>query len=1071
MKKFFKIFFFTLLTLVILIFGSATFAVNTILTPEKVTPIINTALEELIDGNSSVYSVDVTFVSSFPDFRIKVDSLYIGDSLDHRLLSLESLVVDFQPLPYIMDKDVIVTNIEFVKPRMTLYTSEDGTSNLSIFKYYSDTTVVDTSQVDSTSRIRLKDYVRSIDVKNIAIDSCYFRSIDRTTNSRIIVEALSLQIGGKFSDSISNLTLSMNTGDMNYFVNKTNPMKNVSIGVEADIVFIRDSSLLLINDASVQFKEISLKADGSLRGNRRERNLTTDLHFNLAVNSLKNILEKLPAKYIEQGQEFSANGMVELDGTVQGVYDKRKGKYPALNALFTISDGNFKFDNMDYGVQKLDIAADVFIDGDSLDNSHLDVTKFDIVSDAGVDISSTLKVRDIFDKVVVGFELNADADISKIREILPITDAITIQGTNHTRIKGRLNQNMILNQNYGAIHLEGESTFTDLLLIVDGSLMADSLANDTYLYVEMSSGVITVGSAGRRSKNSSNEPNLAGEMNFTGFGFKNNQGIEAQLSNVAMNATTYLTKDTTQVIPITGEIVLDRLTAVMVDTLDSYIGSSKISFSTNPSSQDKTKPVTQLSIETQSIGVEAIPTKTDAYLDEATLALTLTPDSTLSAGYLMQGSLGFKGLEVASELLPLDVVMKNSRISFDNKRFELTGTRVTMGNSSIAVTGWIENLLGRAFEMNEDKLVCNLSLSSRNIDLTEIYLASLAASDSFSADTTQIRMELESNVQEAVQLFKVPEFIEAKMSVDLTKISFGPLDITNIKGSMDLNEGLMFLDKMDFRAAGSDMNITSLYNPVSDSLAYVSFDLDAKGIVLSELIRVVPSVDSLMPMLKSVEGDVDFVMVAQTELDRNMNIVLESLESVMHFDGQNLVLMDSETFAELSKKLMFKNKDKNLIDSLEMNVVVNKDGVIDVPPFKIIMDRYEAIIGGTQTVDYNTFDIQYSYNVSIIKSPLIFKAGVDIVGDANDFEFDITKAKLKNSDFVQIQSEVDSIGNSIRKNIVMDYPIIMQQKELRKERIRRDSMMQNSLPQIKSPTSEQAKPESLKGTEVGVTSN
>ena len=44
----------------------------------------------------------------------------------------------------------------------------------------------------------------------------------------------------------------------------------------------------------------------------------------------------------------------------------------------------------------------------------------------------------------------------------------------------------------------------------------------------------------------------------------------------------------------------------------------------------------------------------------------------------------------------------------------------------------------------------------------------------------------------------------------------------------------------------------------------------------------------------------------------------------MYIKGDSLVLMDGETFAEISKMLMFKNKKKNVFDSISVNVVVPK---------------------------------------------------------------------------------------------------------------------------------------------------
>lgn len=77
------------------------------------------------------------------------------------------------------------------------------------------------------------------------------------------------------------------------------------------------------------------------------------------------------------------------------------------------------------------------------------------------------------------------------------------------------------------------------------------------------------------------------------------------------------------------------------------------------------------------------------------------------------------------------------------------------------------------------------------------------------------------------------------------------------------------------------------------------------------------------------------------------------------------------------------------------------------------IDRYQAIIGGSQVIDPDSFDVNYEYNVSIIKSPLPFKAGVDINGDLYDFSFKITTAKLKKTDFDEQRAIYESYRDSI----------------------------------------------------------
>lgn len=67
--------------------------------------------------------------------------------------------------------------------------------------------------------------------------------------------------------------------------------------------------------------------------------------------------------------------------------------------------------------------------------------------------------------------------------------------------------------------------------------------------------------------------------------------------------------------------------------------------------------------------------------------------------------------------------------------------------------------------------------------------------------------------------------------------------------------------------------------------------------------------------------------------------------------GENMVLLDGETFTEISKMLHFKNKKRNMIDKISVEMLV-RDNQIEIFPFVIEMDRYRAAVSGVQKLRY-----------------------------------------------------------------------------------------------------------------------
>ena len=86
--------------------------------------------------------------------------------------------------------------------------------------------------------------------------------------------------------------------------------------------------------------------------------------------------------------------------------------------------------------------------------------------------------------------------------------------------------------------------------------------------------------------------------------------------------------------------------------------------------------------------------------------------------------------------------------------------------------------------------------------------------------------------------------------------------------------------------------------------------------------------------------------------------------------------------------LRFKNRQKeNQVDSLTAEFTVFRNE-IDVYPFLIAIDRYKAVVGGRHNLD-----MSFDYNISLVESPLPFRASVEVSGNLDDMKFRLARAK------------------------------------------------------------------------------
>jgi hypothetical protein len=80
-----------------------------------------------------------------------------------------------------------------------------------------------------------------------------------------------------------------------------------------------------------------------------------------------------------------------------------------------------------------------------------------------------------------------------------------------------------------------------------------------------------------------------------------------------------------------------------------------------------------------------------------------------------------------------------------------------------------------------------------------------------------------------------------------------------------------------------------------------------------------------------------------------------------------------------------------VIDSVSVDLAI-KNSKIEVFPFLLEIDRYRVAVGGTHNLD-----MTFNYHISVLKSPVPFKLGLDVTGNMDKPQFKITKCKYKNT--------------------------------------------------------------------------
>ena len=151
---------------------------------------------------------------------------------------------------------------------------------------------------------------------------------------------------------------------------------------------------------------------------------------------------------------------------------------------------------------------------------------------------------------------------------------------------------------------------------------------------------------------------------------------------------------------------------------------------------------------------------------------------------------------------------------------------------------------------------------------------------------------------------------------------------------------------------------------------------------------------------------------ATASLDTTMSIQMNTVNGIARLSGRNLSISDDEFYTEIARKLMFKNKKKGEIDQLQVEGSI-KDNSLEVFPFILDIDRYTLAVSGRQNMD-----MSYRHHVSVLRSPLLIRLGLNISGpDYDHMKFKVGKALYRVNKMPSFTAVIDQTKNDLRYSI------------------------------------------------------
>ena len=815
------------------------------------------------------------------------------------------------------------------------------------------------------------DFNSEIDIRNIELKHANLIFDDRNTDIYSRIDDANLKLRLSLTKGVSTLGLKFDNKNILFWQQGELLVNKIATSLRTDITVDRQTAVWKLKDTELNVNGIQLDVNGAFRRDTVAKTIGMDLEYGLHAPSMETVLRMIPKAYVKDSK-VSAKGEVTVSGRVRGVYGDKK--LPAVSLKIGIKEASAQYKGLPYGIDEVTADFDAYVDLMRHQPSYLNLKIFHFKG-AHTEVLADAKVDDLLNDPLITFHTKSTVDLDALAKTFPLQESVTIRGKLDADMRMKCRLSTLKKQDIGRMKLGGKLELNDFEL-KDTAKDFNFLGNATFRFRD-------------------NET-LQAQVDIRKLVLRSRL-VSSDIERLVANVTSTNPQDTTRIVSLQCDMEVSKLRASMGDSIKLYSARAKAQAALEPQEADVTKPAVDFSLRADSLFFSAAETRMAMNVAGIKMKAEKLNDSL----WVPKGIVGFDRLRFRTPEFGLPIRMAKTAVTVDGPKIRLKNASVRIGRSDMTATGDMEGVY-RAMTKGE-KLTAHLSLTSNLIDCNQ-----LINSLSFPQDTTEV---LTDSVPSEMKLFVIPRNIDFELQTDLKKVVFEKMLFENVHGAVDIKNQAIHLEDLSMRALDADMKAVMVYKASSPRGGYAGFDLKIRNINIAKLVDFVPSLDTIVPMLRSFKGRVMFDVAADARLDSAMNIRIPTLRSAIHIKGDSLVLMDGETFAEISKMLMFKNKKENVFDSISVNVTVH-DGNVTVYPFLVEIDRYKAAIGGEQGLDMN-----FNYHISILKSPLPFKAGVNITGNLDKMKFRIGKAKYKDAVTPAAVHRVDStrvnMGNEI----------------------------------------------------------
>ncbi len=378
--------------------------------------------------------------------------------------------------------------------------------------------------------------------------------------------------------------------------------------------------------------------------------------------------------------------------------------------------------------------------------------------------------------------------------------------------------------------------------------------------------------------------------------------------------------------------------------------------------------------------------------------------------------------QIQTPRVPLRNTLKGFDASVNINEVNIDKLVLKSGVSDISINGSLKGLASLFNGRGRGLYRLELTTKSSFLNLNQLLIA---LDKGAQATMTDEALELDEEVKTVsvsdadsldvpgVKLFVVPANVKADVKIHANRARYRNISARSLNARARVDKRCVLLSDVKGSTPMGSVSADAFYSTITKDNIGAGVNVKLNNISVEKVLNLVPALDTLIPVLSSFKGNLNCELAATTQLDTTFTPLMSTANGAFRFTGDYLSLDQQGNFKKIAKILLFKDRKKGVIEHLDICGVVH-DNELTVFPFDLSLDRYSLALGGSQN-----FGGKFDYKVSLMRSPLIIRFGVNLKGaDFDHMKFRLIRSQFKAGKVPTFHDEVDQMLASQRQAIL-----------------------------------------------------